>query len=44
MIYLHAKVYLPRSNGSLIIAFKLKEEKNFNTAPVIYFAFLKNLL
>jgi hypothetical protein len=45
MIYLRAKVCLPRSNGSLVIAFKLKEEKkNFITAPVLCFAILKNLV
>jgi hypothetical protein len=44
MIYLPAKVHLPRSNGSLVIAFKPKEENKLHTAPAFYFAILKNLL
>jgi hypothetical protein len=44
MIYLHAKVYLPRSNGSLVIAFKPIEKEIFITAPLLYLAILKNLL
>jgi hypothetical protein len=43
VIYLRAKVYLPRSNGSLVIAFKPIEKENFITATVLYLAILKNL-
>jgi hypothetical protein len=40
--YLHTKYHLPISNGSLVIAVKLKYKEIFRTADVLFYILQKN--
>jgi hypothetical protein len=41
-IYLHTKLHMPRSNGSLGIAVKMKAKDNFRTAAMLFYILQNN--